>query len=116
MKKLNPHIKEEIKNAKRIFKLVCEEYKLPIIPLEFKNLDDCGGSGYLESITQKSTKKIIKFNKIVIGAGYDMCYDPDYVMCHELAHYILGKEKNYLGHDKRHKALTYKLARKFNLC
>jgi len=118
MKKLNPYITTEINNAKNIFKIVCEEYKLPKIKVEFKNIDGVrnSGGGYLETTMNKTTKEIVKFNKIVIGAGFDISFDPDYVMCHELAHYILGKQKGYLGHDKRHKVLTYKLGKRFGLC
>jgi len=104
--------KDEIENAKKIFKVLSKEYNTEF-PLEFKNLKGRSG-GYLTTSKLRGGKHIF-VDKMTIDNSGMWGVDPDYAVCHEFAHAILATTKGSLAHNKTHDTLTYKLAKKFNL-
>ena len=94
----NNHMKDEIDNAKKIYKILSKEYAIKV-PLIFKDLKG-KGSGYIET-TKLKDEKFIFINKIVVDSSGLFGYDPDYALIHEFAHAILIKKNNMKGHIQK---------------
>ncbi|NQU81675.1 MAG: hypothetical protein HQ543_09175 [Bacteroidetes bacterium] len=106
------NLKESVNNAKRIFNVLSSEYNIKV-PVIFKNLKK-RGSGYIETTRLKGGKYRF-IDRIIIDSTGLSGYDPDYALIHEVAHAILIKKKNIIGHTKEHSNLVHKLAERFDL-